>query len=147
MKPSIHRLLTAFTALVSVGAFCRLGASEVTSGVQLSNAQFLGQVGAAKDRIYWACQADACRLRIVFTNGPPIPKVDPRSGKLVPLVTQAWLLKADGSVIPYRGTGSNIGRDMFLFPLEARGEAFAVAVRIDDRLYSWQLAQDAPPER
>jgi|SRR6185369_232594 len=133
MHRSARSGLTIFLALMCVSGHV-YPANEEGAG----DARLLGSVGEVKNRVYWACRLNACRVNIAFTPKPVV------SEKPQATPTQVWLLKADGSTIPgLRALPSDIGATNFEFPLSAQKDAFAVVVRIGDQLHTWWLAVDS----
>jgi hypothetical protein len=124
--------------------------ANAASDVGAAEGRLLGQVGESKDRVYWTCRLDACRVSIAFTDRDLRATNAEGVGTRIKVgpPTQAWLLKADGSHIPaLRQVPTNIGATNFEFPLSAEEEAFAVVVRIADKLHTWWLAAGIPPAK
>jgi len=134
---STRSLLPTFFALLCAGV-----KAHAAGEGGAADARLLGSVGEAKDRVYWVCRINACRVNIAFTRGNPTQPIV--SEKPVTIPTQVWLLRADGSAMPgLRAIPSSMGATNFDFPLSAQAEAFAVVVRIGDKLHTWWLAADS----
>lgn len=141
---------TTASLILFVALTCASVVTNAASDAGAAQGRLLGQVGESKDRVYWTCRPGACRVNIALTDR------DLRSTNLegvgtrikIGPPTQAWLLKADGSHIPaLRETPTDIGATSFEFPLAVQEEAFAVVVRIADKLHTWWLAAEAPASK
>lgn len=103
-----------------------------------------GKVGA----VLWTVREDQCTLQVVFLNAGRLMAFQaeqPGGRPLAPATAprpqvEAWLLKADGSVIapdksqPVGQAGPRTPHgieQLFTFPLTVQREAVAVAIRID----------------
>jgi len=137
MNLSAHSLLITLVALMCAGV-----ETYAASDVSADEARLLGYAGESKNRVYWTCRLNACRVNIAFTNGNPPKPIVSENPAIIP--TQVWVLRADGSSISgRRAIPSSIGATNFEFPLSAQEEAFAVVVRIGDKLHTWWLTADA----
>lgn len=116
------------------------GASEFGA----AQGRLLGEAGDSRNRVYWSCQINSCTINIRFSDLHLRPRNS--AGIIIRPPTQVWLLKADGSHIPaLRETPTTIGAANFAFPASAQEEAFAVVVRIDERLHTWWLTGEPLP--
>ena len=114
----------------------------------LNTARLPGKVAA----VLWTVRTDHCTLQIVFPNAGRIAQAvrnDPEFKARRPDI-QAWLLKADGTLIaPTRrlepGVAAKDRRQpygveiLFDYPLSADKEAVAAAISIDGEFYIEQL--------
>ena len=101
--------------------------------------------------VLWTRRTDQYTLQIVFPRSYRMPAVDaqrkPVSAATNPSI-QAWLLKADGTVIPASRRSVSISGQtqgnppdevLYSIPLPAGREAVAVALMIDNDYYIEQL--------
>ncbi len=100
--------------------------------------------------VLWTRRTDQYTLQIVFPRSYRMPAADARKkqGLVANPEVQAWLLKADGTLIPatrrsvsISGQTSGIPPDEVLYtiPLPTGQEAVAVALMIDNDYYIEQL--------
>lgn len=127
------------------GALVLCGASAHAAGdVGAAEGRLLGRAEGSNSRVYWACRFGACRVNIAIADRGPAQTAATGSRITVGPPTQVWVLKADGSHIPgLRVVPTDIGASNFEFPLSAQEEAFAVVVRIGDRLHTWWLEAES----
>jgi hypothetical protein len=108
----------------------------------LNKARESGRLGA----VLWTRRADVCTLQLVINWPPPLAS----KSKPMPLPRiQVWLLKPDGSTIPWlqmippnmKGAGfrQTTVELMYRYPLSASQDATAAAIMVDDQYYIEQL--------
>ena len=92
--------------------------------------------------VFWVVERTSCIVQINFLALPDGQK-QPEHPR-----TQVWLLKADGSAIPSKGTPATFGISgvnhttdsvAYIFPPSAKTEARAVAISIDDDFFVERL--------
>jgi len=96
--------------------------------------------------VLWTRRADTCTLQLVINL--PGTWTSPAKIKALPRI-QVWLLKPDGSAIPWSqmippDTRDAGGRQftvelMYRYPLSASQDAVAAAIMVDDQYYIEQL--------